>query len=167
MRPAAAPDRIQLVVFWLGDTEFGVPIDQVRRIERLLPITRVPRAPNFLEGVVNIQGDIVPVIDLKKRFALADTPWEKQARIVVVALGDQLVGMLVDAVREVMWLSTERIEPAPSLVADINDVYLTGVGRLEDRLIILLDLDQVLTVQEQTDLAQTDWSAPPRPEGTE
>lgn len=154
MREEAPVDRVQLVIFRLGETEFGVPVEQVRRIERLMPVTRVPRAPRFLEGVVNIQGDIVPVVDLKKRFDLAAGPYDDKARIVVVSLGDQVAGMMVDAVREILWLPVSQIESPPAMVADINGVYLTGVGRLADRLIILLNLDQVLTVREVEELAQ-------------
>lgn len=147
-------DRVQLVIFRLGETEFGVPVEQVRRIERLKPVTRVPRAPRFLEGVTNIQGEIVPVVDLKKRLALSVGPYDDQARLVVVNLGEQVVGMMVDAVREILWLPVNQIEPPPEMIAEINGVYLTGVGRLGERLIILLSLAQVLTVQEVAELSQ-------------
>jgi len=145
---------VQLVIFRLGETEFGVPVEQVRRIERLKPVTRVPHAPRFLEGVTNIQGEIVPVVDLKKRLALSVGPYDDQARLVVVNLGEQVVGMMVDAVREILWLPVNQIEPPPEMIAEINGVYLTGVGRLGERLIILLSLAQVLTVQEVAELSQ-------------
>jgi len=153
VRQEAPEERLQLVIFRLDETEFGVPIDQVRRLERLKVVTRVPRAPHFLEGVVNIRGDVVPVVNLKKRFGLATTPCDDKSRIVVVALEDQLVGLMVDAVREVLWFPASQIDPPPSMVARIDGAYLTGVGRLADRRIILLNLERVLATPEVEELA--------------
>lgn len=150
----APEELVQFVVFWLGDTEFGVPVDQVRRVERLTPATRVPHAPGFLTGVANIQGDIVPVVDLKRCFDLAPTPYADKARIVVVTLEEQLVGMMVDAVREILWLPVGQVDSSADMAIGIHRTYLTGVGRLQDRLIVLLDLDQVLAVRRVDELAQ-------------
>jgi len=148
-------ERIQHVIFRLDGSEFGVEIDQVLRIMRLMEVTRVPRAPSFLEGVVNVHGEMVPVVDLKKRFEL---PWQEygdKARILVVEVEDQTVGMIVDSVTEITWIATSAIEPPPEMVAEINGVYLTGLGRLDDRLIIILDLSRVLTTEEVEDLERT------------
>ncbi len=145
--------QIQVIVFKLGDVEFAVPIVQAVRIVRLSPITRVPRAPSFLEGVINVEGDIIPVVDLKKRFSLAHAPFGPKARVLVVEAGEQPVGMLVDRVREILLLPPEAIESPPAMIADINGVFLTGVARLKDRLLIILDLVNVLSLEEIETLA--------------
>lgn len=141
-------DRRQMIVFALGETEFGIPITQAVRIVRVTPVTRVPRAPAFLEGVINVEGNVVPVIDLKKRFALPQTPHDAKARIIIVEVDDQWVGMIVDRVRQILHLALQAIEPAPSMIADINGVYLTGVAWQDDRPLILLDITRVLTLEE-------------------
>ena len=139
---ATASKGNQYVVFRLGETRFGVEIGQVLRIVRLTPITRVPRAPHFLEGVINYHSQIVPVVDLKKRMALPDGGEIDAARILIVELATQSIGMLVDAVVGIVRLTDESIEPPPEMVAQINGVYLTGVAHQEKRLIMLLDLSR-------------------------
>jgi len=147
----------QYVVFRLGETRFGVGINQVLRIVRLTPITRVPRAPHFLEGVINYHGQVVPVVDLKKRLALpGGEEYGDAARILIVELETQSIGMLVDAVVRILRLPDESIEPPPEMVAQVNGVYLTGVAHYEykdeERLIVLLDLSRVLTVEEVAEM---------------
>jgi len=145
--------RIQFVIFQLGPSYFGVPIVQVVRILRMMDITRVPRAPGFLEGVINVEGDIVPVVSLKKRFELEYEETDpRQARILIVEVKDQIVGMIVDAVTGITWVPVSAIEPPPSMVADISGVYLTGIARHEGRLLIMLDLSRVLTTEEVSQL---------------
>ena len=143
----------------LGDTEFAVPITQAIRIVRLSPITRVPRAPSFLEGVINVEGDIIPVVDLKRRFALCQAPYGPKARIIIVETGQQRVGILVDLVREILPLPADAVEPPPAMVADINGVYLTGVAQLADRLLVILVLTTVLTLEETNALKQVSLDA--------
>jgi purine-binding chemotaxis protein CheW len=147
----------QYVVFRLGETQFGVAIGQVLRIVRLTPITRVPRAPHFLEGVINYHGQAVPVVDLKKRLALpSGEEYGDAARVLIVELETQSIGMLVDAVAGISRLPDEAIEPPPEMVAQVNGVYLAGVAhheyKGEERLIVLLDLNRVLTVEEVTEV---------------
>lgn len=138
----------QHIVFHLGQTLFGVEIHQMLRIVRLAPITRVPRAPHFLEGVINERGQIVPVVDLHKRLALPAPEYGDKARILIAELSAQPVGMLVDAVAGIWRLPGESIQPPPEMVAQVNGVYLTGVAHHRNRVIVLLDLSRVLTVQE-------------------
>lgn len=139
----------QYVIFRLGETRFGVEIGQVMRVVRLSPITRVPRAPHFLEGVINYHSQIVPVVDLKKRMALpGGEEYGDAARILIVELATQPVGMLVDAVAGIARLPEEAIEPPPEMVAQVNGIYLTGVAHHEERLTMLLDLSRVLTVEQ-------------------
>lgn len=160
MKNPTAGAQTQVIVFKLGDTEFAVPITQAVRIVRLSPITRVPRAPDFLEGVINVEGDVIPVVDLKKRFSLPRTPYDPKSRIIVVETEGQRVGMLVDLVREILSLSAEALEPPPAMIADINGVYLTGVARLAERLLIILDLTNVLTIEEVSALQQVSADEP-------
>jgi purine-binding chemotaxis protein CheW len=144
----------QYIVFRLGETRFGVEIRQVLRIVRLTPITRVPRAPHFLEGIVNYHGQAVPVVDLKKRLALSDeSAYDDAARILIVELEEQTIGMLVDTVVGIARLPDEAIEPPPEMVAQVNGVYLTGVARHDDHLLVLLDLSRVLTVEEVAEVS--------------
>jgi purine-binding chemotaxis protein CheW len=143
----------QHIVFHLGQNLFGVAIHQMLRIVRLAPIARVPRAPHFLEGVINDRGQVIPVIDLHKRLGLqAAAGHDDKARILIAELDAQPVGMLVDAVVGIWQLPAESIQPAPEMVAQINGLYLTGVAHYRNHLIILLDLSQILTVQESEKL---------------
>ena len=158
----------QYVVFRLGDVHVGVHILQVLRVLPRLPVTRVPRAPDFLMGVVNDHGEIVPVVDLKRRMELSDaesshddanlrvdTPGgnRQDRRIIVVEQQDQIVGMLVDAVVGLWHLEDDAIAPPPEMVAEVNGVYLSGVAHYEGKLIVLLDLERILTLEEEREMA--------------
>ncbi|MHB8764651.1 MAG: chemotaxis protein CheW [Deferrisomatales bacterium] len=142
----------QLVTFHVGAEEFGVDILHVREINRMMEITRVPHAPEFVEGVVNLRGQVIPVVDLRKRFGLAAVAHDKNTRIVVVELTDKVVGFLVDSVSEVLRVPASLIEPPPPIVGSVDSKYIEGVVRLEDRLMILLDLQWLLTRGESHEL---------------
>lgn len=137
----------QYVVFTLADELYGIDIRQVLRIERMLPLTRVPNAPPFVIGVCNLRGSVVPVIDLKKRLALPSHR-DENAKIVIVNAGKQVVGMTIDASVDVSSIQSEEIEPSPSLVTGIDAQYIQGVAKLGNRLLIILDMDRVLTVDQ-------------------
>jgi purine-binding chemotaxis protein CheW len=134
----------QLVIFSLGDESYGVCIEAVNTIIRLPDITCVPHAANYIKGVINLRGVIVPVIDLRIRFELSTLEETKATRVVVVEDNGILVGMIVDAVTETLRLPSANIEPLSPIVASIDSHYIRGVGKLGDRLIILLSLDKVL-----------------------
>ncbi len=152
---------IQLVNFRLRDEKFGVDIRSVREIIRVGDITRMPETPSFIQGVANLRGQIIPVIDLAEQFGLA--PQEKlpeSARIVVTEVKGQTVGMLVDEVPEVLEIPEENIEPTPELIqTEVRKDYIKGVGKLEGRLIILLDLEKVLAPHEVEELARVSKSS--------
>ena len=155
MSTASVPNdatKKQFVIFLLGETEFAVPIEQVWRIVPLEQSTRVPRVPAFIEGIINLHGNIVPVVDLKKRLGLPETPYGEEARIVVVDAQGHQVGMMVDEVSEILWLPEDSIEPPPAMIADISGVYLTGVAFHDNRLFVILDLSRVLSTQELKEL---------------
>ena len=139
----------QLVVFQLGAELYGVDIARVHEIIRWQTITRVPRSPAFVEGVINLRGKIIPVVDLRRRFGLSDVDNTSASRIVVVEIGDQVVGIIVDSVSEVLRVNTSTIEPPSPVVAGIEAEYLQGIAKLPERLVILLDLDRILARDER------------------
>lgn len=141
--------ELQLVSFSLGSEEFGVEIGMVQEIVRMPEITRIPRTPEFVEGVVNLRGKIIPVVDLRKRFRLPALAPNKSSRIVIMSVKSRTVGMVVDAVSEVLRLDSGAIEPPPEMVAASVDVsFLKGIATHAGRLLILLDLEQVLNQEE-------------------
>lgn len=149
-------DILQLVSFVIENEEFGVDILKVQEIIRPIEITRVPNAPTFVEGVINLRGRIVPVVDLRTRFGLPQREKDKDTRIVVVELQDKVVGFMMDAVKEVIRVDKDVIEPPPDLAIGIDAHYIRGVAKLEDRLLILLDLEEVLSEEERAALASTE-----------
>ncbi len=143
----------QLVVFRLGDEEFGVDILQVREIEKLdQPVTRVPRSPAFVEGVINLRGEVVPIVDLRKRFGLVVHDISNESRVIIVDLNENMVGMIVDAVIEVLRVNVSAVEAAPSITKGVDAYFLTGVAKVSDRLIILLNLERALSAEEAKEL---------------
>jgi purine-binding chemotaxis protein CheW len=138
-------ELLQLVSFRIGGEEFGVDILKVQEINRMMEVTRVPNAPEYVDGVINLRGKVIPIIDLRRRFGMERKEHDKNTRIVVVELTGKVVGFVVDGVEEVLRIPRSVTEPPPSIVGGVRDEYITAVGKLEDRLLILLDLDKVLT----------------------
>jgi len=134
---------VHLVTFNLGE-EYGVPISQVQEIVRVGGITMVPNSPVFMEGVINLRGRVLPVLNLRKRLGLSEKEISSASRIVVTEIGNKVIGLLVDAVSHVIKIPPENVEPAPEEVLEIDTDYITGVGKLHDRMIILLDLEKLL-----------------------
>ncbi len=149
MGSSSAGDERQLVVFQLGGELYGVEISRVHEIIRLQTVTRVPRAPAFVEGVINLRGKVIPVVDLRRRFGLPSAEHTRASRIVVVEIGDQVVGIIVDGVSEVLRVGESTVEPPSPVVAGIDSEYIHGIAKLPDRLVILLDLDRVLARDER------------------
>lgn len=143
----------QLVVFELANEHYGVDIAAVESIIKMQTITVVPHAPSFVEGVTNLRGSVLPVIDLRKRFNLKTEDTTKNSRIVVISFNTVKVGMIVDAVSEVLQVSEEAIEPTPPIVTTVDSAFITGIAKLEGRLVIMLDLGKVLSITEQEKLA--------------
>lgn len=140
-------EEIQLAVFRLGSEEFGVDITQVREIIKVPAITRIPNSPPFIEGVINLRGQITTVMDLRKRLGIA-TSKANENRIIIVEVGKNTIGMIVDSVTEVLRLPSNDIEETPTAASGVDAEYIRGVGKLKDRLLILLDLNKVLSRQE-------------------
>jgi purine-binding chemotaxis protein CheW len=141
---AAAEATEHLATFFLDREEYGVDVRQVQEIRRLSEITAVPRAPEFIRGVINLRGRILPVLDLKRKLGLGEVEAGRATRIVVVRLGERLLGLLVDGASQVLKVPVSRIEPPPEEVLEKGGDYIRGVAKLEDRLIIVVDLGRLL-----------------------
>jgi len=146
----ASGELLQVVSFMIGEEEFGVDILKVQEINRMLEVTSVPNAPECVDGVINLRGKVIPIVDLRSRFAMPRKAHDKNTRVVVVDLAGSVVGFVVDAVREVLRIPRSVTEPPPALVSGVKSEYITAVGKLADRLLILLDLERVLSDVEQT-----------------
>ncbi|HMM20793.1 MAG TPA: chemotaxis protein CheW [Selenomonadales bacterium] len=145
--------ELQLVIFRLAKEEFGLPITKVQEIIRMVPITKLPQTPSFMEGIINLRSRIIPIIDLRKRFQLAISNHDEDTRVIIVEVNGQTVGVVVDAVTEVVRLPQASVEPPPpAFILDAR--YIQGVGKLDDRLLILLEIDNILTSQEEIALKQ-------------
>jgi purine-binding chemotaxis protein CheW len=142
----------QLVVFELANEYYGVDIAAVEGIIKMQPITVVPHAPSFVEGVTNLRGSVLPVIDLRNRFGLQKEEITRNSRIITVTIQGVKVGMIVDAVSEVLRVSEDAIEPPPPMVTNVDTAFITAIAKVDDKLIILLDLAKVLSLQEQEEL---------------
>lgn len=149
-------DDLHLVTFRVGSELFGVPISAVQEIVRVPAIARIPQSPDFVEGVINLRGRVITVVDMHKRLGQTrragldeeQADRTKKARILVVEADGRLVGVIVDEVAEVLRLAEENIEAAPAMVAGINNQYIRGVGKLKDDLLILIEIEKVLTVDQ-------------------
>ncbi len=137
-------ELLQLVSFTIGDEEFGVDILKVQEINRMVEVTRVPNSPPYIEGVINLRGKVIPIVDLRTRFSIPKKEWGKDTRIIVIELESKVVGFIVDAVREVLRIPQNITEPPPHMIAGIDAEYITAIGKLKDRMIILLDLECIL-----------------------
>ncbi|GIO66846.1 chemotaxis protein CheW [Paenibacillus sp. JTLBN-2024] len=142
-------EEIKVIVFKLGSEEYGIEVDKVQTIERMLPITRVPKTYAFVRGVINLRGVVIPVIDLRGRFGLEETEYTDQTRIIIVAVNEMEVGFIVDSANDVIDLHKDKIETPPEVVGGIKAKYLDGVAKIgDDRLLIMLNLSEVLNKNE-------------------
>lgn len=140
--------NIQIVVFGIGKEFYGVSIEAVHEIVRVPDITAVPDAPEFLEGVINLRGRIIPVVDLRKRLRLERVDRTKASRVLITENDGRMVGILVDFVAEVRKLAEESVEPPPEMIASVGIEYITGVAKADERLIIFLDMKRILSTED-------------------
>lgn len=136
-----------LATFFLGREEYGIDVRVVQEIIRATEITPVPRAPEFIKGVINLRGRIIPVVDLKRKLGLGEVEAGRRIRIVVVKVRDRLIGLLVDGASQVLKIPVASIDPAPEEVVEIDANYIRGVAKLEARLVILMDLQRILALE--------------------
>lgn len=142
-------DILQLVSFKLDEIEYGIDILSVHEILRIPEITRLPNTPEYIKGVINLRGNVIPVVDIRLRFGMQQVTLTELSRIIVVEIGEKLVGLLVDNVHQVIRLSRSRIDEPHDLIEGISTEFISGIGRLQDRLIVILRLDNILFSDEQ------------------
>lgn len=141
----------QFVSFKIQNEEYAVDILSVQEINRMTEITKVPKTPEFIEGVINLRGKVIPVINLRKRFGLPEKQTDNSSRIIVLNISSTVIGIVVDSVSEVLRVPDKLIEPPP-MTSGVESNFINGIGKLKDRLIMLLDMDRLLT-DERTALA--------------
>ncbi|MEK8130210.1 chemotaxis protein CheW [Paenibacillus filicis] len=141
--------EMKVIVFALAHEEYGVEVEKVKTIERLQPMTRVPKTPEFVKGVINLRGVVTPVIDLRGRFGFPESEYTDNSRIIIVAVGDIEVGLIVDSANDVIDVDSDHIDDPPEIVGGIKAKYLHGIAKVGDnRLLILLNLQEVLNKSE-------------------
>ena len=149
---AATADSIQLVSFKLGEETYGIEITKIREIILMGQITQVPETPHYIKGLINLRSTVIPVIDLRARFGLAEGDLTDDSRIMVLNVGNRTIGIVVDAVSEVLRVSGDQISEAPPTVASLGNEYMTGLVRLEEQLLILLDVDRLFEKDQLTEM---------------
>ena len=152
-------ELLQLVTFVVGSEEFAIPILSVQEINRMMEITAVPHSPDFIEGVINLRGKIIPVMDLRKRFGLGELENTSDSRIVVIEVSARVIGFTVDRVNEVLRIDSGIVDPPPPMVCGIDSDYVQGVGKLDDRLLILLNLERLFSQEDLEKVDQTTEAA--------
>lgn len=146
--------ELQLVTFHLGEEEFAIDILNIQGINRMVEVTRVPNAPSYVEGIINLRGSVLPIIDLRKRLGLPAKDYDKNTRFIVVEISSKVIGFIVDNVNEVLRINEDVTEPPPPMLAGIDAEYITAVGKLEGRLLILLDLERVLSDEQREEISK-------------
>lgn len=144
MTNAVEQDYIKVIVFQLADKEYAIPVSYVKGIEKLMHITRVPKTAHYVKGVINLRGVVTPIVDLRERFYLPVSPNEETTRIIIINLVDMDVGFVVDSANDVLDIPATSIEQQPEVVGSLEEEFISGVAKLDKRLLILLHLDKVL-----------------------
>jgi purine-binding chemotaxis protein CheW len=145
-------EDVKVIVFQLQDEEYGIPVQQVKSIEKVQHITRVPRTAPYIKGVINLRGVVTPIIDLRKRLGLEKLSTNESTRMIIVSKDDMEVGFIVDAANDVIDIHSGLIEPAPEVVGAVHSDYIQGVAKLEKRLIVMIDLEEILKIENQPSL---------------
>ncbi|HJH11672.1 MAG TPA: chemotaxis protein CheW [Metalysinibacillus jejuensis] len=149
MSTVTEQESMKVIVFQLEDKEYAIPVSRVQGIERLMHITRVPKTPNYVKGVINLRGVVTPIIDLRERFSLPASDNQDSTRIIIVSIKDTEVGFIVDSANDVVDINMKSIEPQPEVVGTVEEEFISGVARLNNRLLILLQLEKVLVTLQQ------------------
>ena len=139
---------IQLVGFRLDNEDYAIAITKIQEIILMKPITRIPQVPDFIEGLINLRGSVIPIVNLRKRFGLPPREIDDETRTIVVNVHEKTVGCVVDAVTQVMRINRDQIQPPPLGVMAVNHQYLAGLAKLDDRLLIILDIDKLFQAEE-------------------
>lgn len=155
LKSSGGRDILQLVTFTLGQEEYAVDILKVQEINRMKEITRVPNAPAYVEGVINLRGKVIPVVNLRSKFSLSQKDNDEQSRIMIMDIQGITMGLVVDAVSEVLRIPSSTVEPTPPMASTISTEFIKGIAKLDDRLIILLDMDRLLGRSTETPLIES------------
>ncbi len=147
-------EQLQLVSFTVADELFAVDILRVQEINRMMALTKVPQSPSGVEGVINLRGRIIPVLDLRVQFGFPRAEQDEHTRIIVTEVRGSTIGFVVDSVREVMRISSGIVEPAPQMGGPVDSSYVSGVAKLDDQLLILLELENLLSNESLQNIAQ-------------
>ena len=150
----------QFISFSVGDEEYGLELLRVREVIRVREITWLPKAPSFVKGIINLRGDVIPIIDLRDKFGLEPQAHTAATRVIVVEVEGRLMGMVVDSASQVVRIPTDQIDAPPPVLGGLSQEFITGVGKLEDKLVILLNADAILTTDEKMALSTLDGSLP-------
>ena len=141
-------DGNEYLAFTLGREEYGIDILRVQEIRGYEPVTRIANSPAFIKGVVNLRGTIVPVVDMRIKFNLGEPSYDQFTVVIILNIGGRVVGMVVDSVSDVMTLAPEQVKPAPEIGTTFDTDYLIGLGTLDDRMLILVDIDKLMSSPE-------------------
>ncbi len=144
--------EIKVVSFKVGEEEYAIDIMKIDSVSEMLKVMKLPGMPAFIMGVTNLRGEVIPVINTRSKFGLEKKERNEKDRIVVVYIGDKKVGIVVDEVREVLTLHHEQVEEPPTTVGSMSAKYISAIAKLEDRMLIILDIDKILTTEEITKL---------------
>ena len=145
---AGEPSGQEFLVFTLGDEEYGIDILKVQEIRGYDQVTRIANTPSFIKGVTNLRGVIVPIVDLRVKFSQGDVEYNDNTVVIVLNLGQRVVGIVVDGVSDVLSLASDQIRPAPEFAVTLSTEYLTGLGALGDRMLILVNIEKLLNSDE-------------------
>jgi purine-binding chemotaxis protein CheW len=154
--PAASPaaesrgvlKALEFLAFTLGEEEYGIDIQKVQELRGYEAVTRIANAPEFIKGVVNLRGIIVPIIDMRIKFNLGTPSYDQFTVVIILNISGRVMGMVVDSVSDVITLTTEQIRPAPDMGAELDVAYMIGLGVLEERMLILTDIDKLMSSTE-------------------
>ena len=146
----------QFISFSVGEEEYGLELLRVKEVIRVREITWLPKAPSFVKGIINLRGDVIPIIDLRDKFGLETREQTAQTRVIVVEVEGRLMGMVVDSASQVVRIPADQIDAPPPVLGGLSQEFITGVGKTEDKLVILLNVDAILTMDEKVALSSLD-----------
>jgi len=149
-------DLKQFISFSIGEEEYGLELLRVKEVIRIREITWLPKAPSFVKGIINLRGDVIPIIDLRDKFGLEAKEATTMTRVIVVEVEGRMIGMVVDSASQVVRIPADQIDPPPPMLGGFSQEFITGVGKLDDKLIILLNTDAILTMEEMNALSTID-----------
>ena len=155
-RAAAREQTLQMINFTVGGDEYAVEIQKVREVINFREITQLPKAPSFVKGIINLRGEVIPVIDLREKFGLTHDAYSPMTNVVIVEIGRKAVGVVVDSVRHVIRVAPSELAPSPPFIGGLSGRYVSGVAKLGERLVVVLDMEKILTAGELIELRSLD-----------